>query len=1497
MATKQAVKKVGKNENKDEEKDKLRRRIMMIVIIILIILSLITSCSCTSNFFGRIGELFRNEGDHPITGEDNDPENIKNKYLKFDTDKMEISLSDSKAKLSFSYRNINPKEFTCTTSDASIATCYVENGYVVINPKSAGTVTVTLKTTANGKSYEATATVTITDPNKYIKLSSTKGTINMAYTKYKSVNYSLVGITGDVTVNISDESIAKAVVKNGVLKITAIKTGKTEITVSINYNGIEYKDTYYLTVINEKNPSKPSKPDDSGQTKPEKLDDNNRLKELSMPWTDLHFDPETLEYRVGVKWRNKVSLKAIPESSKATVSYTFNGKTVSDLKDLELKLGDNIVAITVTAEDGSTRTYKVIINKVKNDNNYLKSLTTSEGTLTPKFNKNQLSYQVDVTADVNTIDLTAIPKSKKATLTYTFNGKKVSSLDNLKLRTGPNSVRITVTAEDGSTRTYQVIINKDSKGEVDRNSLLESLTDSLGKIDFDPYVTDYNIGVKSDVDNISLSAIPSSKDATIKYTYNGKEVTDLSDLDLLPGDNKVIITVTAKDGQTKTEYTVTINKELADNSSSLMDLKVLCNDGKLNPTFEENVLFYEVKVNETVDKISLEATPNSNAKSISYTLNGKTVNDLFDLPLHYGDNTVTITVTGSDGTKRTYKVVITRISDKSSDASIKDITVDGESILSTFDKTVDNDTDSVILVATPNDPNATVTYYYEGKEYKDLDELKVDLKTGANVVQVVITAEDGITKNTYDVTINKKDVEPPAPSEDATLKDLIVNNESVLGSLNATIGTDSKINIVATPNSDKATIKYIYEGKEYTLTELENKLNADLKPGEKAEVTIRVTAEDGTTQKDYDLTINRDKEVSEVDNNFLDNLEDKDKKYDLYPIFDKNTNNYTMTVNYKETSISLVATPNPDAKSVTYTYKSANGTEKTVNSLNDLKLEDGKNVVTITVTSATGEKNVYTVTIIKPVRTIELDKSTYECNIELGTCTIEYIVKDDGNPTTDYDFEQDITIDGLPKGVTASKTEAGKIVLTIDPNVVTANSAANISLGIEGYKDNLANATVKFTSNAHLITSGSYEYDMSYEGSSGDNTRSIILKTDVLIGDVKVVVKDGNGNVVYPTDANPNPKGKHIEICTGNNCVKVNANGPINIAYTGEKTGPTSLPFEITATGPTTPGNPATITVDGSTAYGKEIGFPNGIDAIKINITEKYIVLIKANGGMFNQFTDEYEFKISSLEEIDLGAYDEPYKLNDKDKCESYKFVGYSKDESTSPDGPFDYNRTDNRIIKNLTENLTLYAIYTSESSKIDPITNTMWVVDVPLFHNEEYYKQYNKDKIIYPGATGKYTMNITNKSKDTITLTGMTLIEDKTVCIKNADGSYMGCLNMGYIIKDSSNAYHFHNMQNYQILNSYNKTVKDWPNDYNELTFDFESDESTRTLLPESEDRDKSWTEITIHWKWIDYEDGHTDRLDTLIGNKAAEMEDNDLLYSLKVGIHYTTDNSCQLD
>ncbi len=770
-----------KNVNEEEKNDKIKRRIMMIIIIILIILSLITSCSCTSNFFGRIGDMFRNEGTHNITDDPNNKETIKNGLLKFVTDSLEISLSDAKAKLGFTYKDINPKEYTCMTSDANVATCYVEDNYVVINPKTAGIVTITLRTETNGKIYEATATVTITDATKYISLANNSGTINLFFTKEKAVNYSLVGFIGNVTVKSSDESIATAIAKDGVLKITAYKVGKADITLSINYNGIEYTAIYNLTVINNSN---------TGNNKPGNLDGNNRLKELSMAWTDFHFDPDTLEYRIGVKWRDKVTIKAIPESKKAKVTYTFNGKTVKDLKNLELKLGDNIVTITVTAENGSKRVYKVIINKTKSNDVYLKSLTPSEGKLEPKFDKNQLSYTVNLDKNVGTFGLDAIPNDKNSTLSYTFNGKPVTSLDNLILRDGPNHITITVTAEDGSIRTYNVTVNKEPN-EVDRNSLLESLTDSLGKIEFNPYKNNYTIGVDTTIDSISMTAIPSSKDATISYTFNGQTVDDLSKLDLKTGDNTVIITVTAKDGITKSVYTVTINKGLDDKSNSLMKLEVINSEAKLVPIFNENTLGYTINVDSKQEKISLLATPNSNSKGISYTYNGHTRPNLMDLPLDFGNNTVVITVIGTDGTKRNYTVTIVRNSDKSHDASLKDVTVDGKSIINSMTTTVNKDKNSIDLIATPTDSNATVTYYFNGKEYKDVSNLKVDLKPGANVVSILVTAEDGVTKAPYTVTIIKEeDTEEPELSKDTSLDALIINGENITGILKKDLTAD-----------------------------------------------------------------------------------------------------------------------------------------------------------------------------------------------------------------------------------------------------------------------------------------------------------------------------------------------------------------------------------------------------------------------------------------------------------------------------------------------------------------------------------------------------------------------------------------------------------------------------------------------------------------------------------------------------------------------------------
>ena len=134
------------NDQDVTSEDKRKRRIILYIIIVIILLLLITSCSCTSKFFGKIGDMFRGESNYTIDNTTDNQEVVKNKELQFDTDNTEMALSDTSTKISFSYKNINPGGFTCSTSDAEIATCYVANNYVVVIPKKSGDITVYLQT-------------------------------------------------------------------------------------------------------------------------------------------------------------------------------------------------------------------------------------------------------------------------------------------------------------------------------------------------------------------------------------------------------------------------------------------------------------------------------------------------------------------------------------------------------------------------------------------------------------------------------------------------------------------------------------------------------------------------------------------------------------------------------------------------------------------------------------------------------------------------------------------------------------------------------------------------------------------------------------------------------------------------------------------------------------------------------------------------------------------------------------------------------------------------------------------------------------------------------------------------------------------------------------------------------------------------------------------------------------------------------------------------------
>lgn len=465
----------------EDDQEGRKKVIVRVIIMVIAILSLVTSCSIASTFFGRIGNEFGNEGDFSL--KDSEYKTIRNYDLRFEKRHLEISLSDAKAKLRFIEKKINPKKFTCVTSDAEKATCYVVNDHVVINPKKKGRVNIFLETKLNHTIYQATAIVDIGDPNKYIELSSYDGTINLAQTNQMIVGYNLVGLSGDIVAVSSNEDIAEVYVENGYLKIIAYKTGNVEIKVTITNNGITYDAIYNLNVINTSSSNRKNNYNNNknhghggttgndssgGNNNYVSVSSDNYLKDIKVSKGNLSpaFNRYGYYYTVRVDAKTKkITLKGIPNNSKAKVTY--NGKKVSSLKDLSLKYGDNTVVIKVTAENGSTRDYVVNIYREypKDSNNYLKDLKVTVNDknvpLTPKFNKDEKNYKVVVPYDVDKATVTGILGSSKAEITY--NGKKVSSLKDLNLNYGDNTVIVKVIAEDGSTRDYVVNIYRESK--------------------------------------------------------------------------------------------------------------------------------------------------------------------------------------------------------------------------------------------------------------------------------------------------------------------------------------------------------------------------------------------------------------------------------------------------------------------------------------------------------------------------------------------------------------------------------------------------------------------------------------------------------------------------------------------------------------------------------------------------------------------------------------------------------------------------------------------------------------------------------------------------------------------------------------------------------------------------------------------------------------------------------------------------------------------------
>lgn len=178
--------------------------------------------------------------------------------------------------------------------------------------------------------------------------------------------------------------------------------------------------------------------------------------------------------------------------------YKIKGDYREEIDGNNIKIddsSDNVFEIVVLAEDGVTsENYTLNIHELSSDS-YLQSLTIDN--LGFNFDKNILEYNLNT--ELDEINISAISSNENSTISGI--GKKILELGN-------NSFNIIVTAEDNSTRTYTLNVNK-VKIE-DNKIIFNGLTVNEDK----KYI--YKIEVGTSIDTIINSVSTNGKVSVIR---------------------------------------------------------------------------------------------------------------------------------------------------------------------------------------------------------------------------------------------------------------------------------------------------------------------------------------------------------------------------------------------------------------------------------------------------------------------------------------------------------------------------------------------------------------------------------------------------------------------------------------------------------------------------------------------------------------------------------------------------------------------------------------------------------------------------------------------------------------------------------------------------------------------------------------------------------------------------------------------------------------------
>jgi hypothetical protein len=209
-------------------------------------------------------------------------------------------------------------------------------------------------------------------------------------------------------------------------------------------------------------------------------------------------------------------------------------------------------------------------------------------------------------------------------------------------------------------------------GDANAASLEAALPDGASVVLSPAFVsttTSYTAALPAGTASVVLTVATSDVSGTVSYASTAGDCVGATCAVAAPGTTTITITVTASDGQTVKTYTivVTVADDGGTPDATLSDLTI--DPGTLSPAFAPTTTAYSAAVANDVTSVNVTATPNDPAATVTFAAAPGTcqlptargaVNSGIPCSLEVGTNTITITITASDGTVQEYTITITR---------------------------------------------------------------------------------------------------------------------------------------------------------------------------------------------------------------------------------------------------------------------------------------------------------------------------------------------------------------------------------------------------------------------------------------------------------------------------------------------------------------------------------------------------------------------------------------------------------------------------------------------------------------------------------------------------------------------------------------------------------------------------------------------------------------------------------------------------------------------